>query len=393
MDIIGALLKPVFDFYKTKHYKLLLLIPLVLSLISLFFIPKIPQGVELRGGILISVQTNGIANADAIESALDEFGNVEVKSFTSAMGNGLEIEIPLNEHLSYAESSLKQLHVFYSNYTEARLNVDWLDSQMQNTADAAEKEKYRIDFESNKTVMNQKLNEIKNAALEIQQNSSSFTDEKITSEDPKKIVEQAENIFSSAKENFRTRIMDQISANVQVESYSFKEVGPALSTFFLNKTQEVVLQAIALTTIAVFLLFRKIAPTIVIMLSTLLNLLFALGAMGLFGVPLTLASMATLLMLIGLSLDTTILIGIKVFKKREGDLISSVYNSEHTSYTMLVGLLISFIVLLLMGIVTNISTYYEIAFVALAGVFADAVNDITLCDVVILWFAEREKKK
>lgn len=393
MDIIGAILKPIFAFYKTKHYKLLLLIPLALTLLSFYFIPKIPQGVDLKGGILVSVQTQEFGNIDELKSALSEFGDVEVKSYTSALGNGLEIEIPLNEKLSLAEASLKEIHNAFSDYTEARLNVDWLENQMEQTADAAEKEKYRLDLESNRTIMNQKLAAVKTTANHIQLNSSNFTDLQITSEDAKTIVEQAENIFSSAKENYRSKIMSTISSKVHVESYSFKEVGPALSTFFLNKAQETIFYAIALTSLAVFIVFRKIAPTIIIMISSLLNLLFALGAMGLFGVPLTLASLATLLMVLGTSLDTTILVGVKVFKKREGEVISAMYNSKNTTYTMIVGLLISFFVLLILGIVTRISTYYEIAFVALAGVVADTINDITISDVIILWFTEGEKKK
>lgn len=392
MDIINTLLQPIFNLYKTKHYKWLLLVPLLLGIISIYFIPFIPQGVDLKGGILVSLQTKETPDVNTLKSSLAEFGQVEVKLSSTALNKGLEVEIPLNDDLAVAETALKDLHNIFPNYTSTRLTIDWLSNQLNITADAAEKESLRKEMESNETLLAEFLAMVKGNASIVETNAAPFTTLRITSEEPKDIITQTDNLFSSAKENFRSKILSVISSQVKIDTYSFKEVGPALSTFFLNRTKDVIIYAVLFTAIAVFIVFRKIVPTIVILASTLFNLVIALGAMGMFQVPLTLASIATLLLLIGLSLDTTIMLGVKVFKKKE-DLFNSIVSSELTSYTMLVGLLISFITLLIMGILTDIPTYFEISFVALAGVFADAVNDLMLCDVIILWYAEREKKK
>lgn len=318
MDLINALLQPIFNIYKTKHYKLLLLVPLILGILSVYFIQFIPQGVDLKGGILVSIQTKEMPDIDVLKASLSEFGKVEIKGSTSAIGTGLEVEIPLNDNMAVAETALKDLHNINSNYTGTSLTVDWLENQVQTSADAAEKERFRQELEANKTVLQEQFSMLKGNATLIEQKSAAFTTLKITSENAKEIVTQAENIFSAAKETFRSRILSIISSHVKMDTYSFKEVGPALSIFFINRTKDVIMYALLFTAIAVFLVFRKIAPTIVILASTLFNVVIALGAMGLFQVPLTLASIATLLFLIGLSLDTTIMLGVKIFKKKGG---------------------------------------------------------------------------
>ena len=105
------------NIYASKHYKALIVIPFIFLIISAFFIPKIPAGIDLRGGILITTQTNSSVSPDAIAEALKSALGVHEVSVKTGPGpsgeTGVEIEIEQNEKLAAAEIALRR---FYESY-------------------------------------------------------------------------------------------------------------------------------------------------------------------------------------------------------------------------------------------------------------------------------------
>jgi preprotein translocase subunit SecF len=96
------------------------------------------------------------------------------------------------------------------------------------------------------------------------------------------------------------------------------EVTASLSGKFFDTAVMVVLFAILLTTAVVFVIFRSVAPSIAVLTGAAADVIMAMGAMSLFGIPLTLASFSALLMLVGFSLDTDVLLTMRVLKRSEG---------------------------------------------------------------------------
>jgi preprotein translocase subunit SecF len=115
-----------------------------------------------------------------------------------------------------------------------------------------------------------------------------------------------------------------------------------------------------------------------------------MGGMGLFQIPLTLPSVAALLMLIGFSLDTDILLTTRVTKRTEGNPAERAYGAMKTGIMMAGVSILGFSVLLILSIATQISTYYQISSVVIFGLIGDIVATWGINAVIILWYTERK---
>jgi preprotein translocase subunit SecF len=107
--------------------------------------------------------------------------------------------------------------------------------------------------------------------------------------------------------------------------------------------------------------------------------------MGLFGIPLTLPSFAALMMLIGYSLDTDILLTTRILK-RKGDPRENAYDAMKTGLTMSGTGMIAFGALFALSLMTHIPTYFEISAVALAGLVGDMFATWGINAVMILHY-------
>ena len=196
--------------------------------------------------------------------------------------------------------------------------------------------------------------------------------------------------YSQVYALYQESISKPIDKYVTYQSISVQTVSPVLSTHFIEKALDVVMFSAVLSVILVFLFFRTIVPSIAVLTGALSDVTIAMGAMGLFGIPLTLQSFAALLMLIGFSLDTDILLTTRMLK-RKGDLRENAYEAMKTGLTMSVMAIVAFLALFVLSVVMHIPTYYEISAVALAGLVGDMFATWGINGVMVLWYAERRR--
>ncbi len=123
------------------------------------------------------------------------------------------------------------------------------------------------------------------------------------------------------------------------------------------------------------------------------DILVALGAMGLFGIPLGVASIGGLLMLIGYSIDTDMLSAIRIIKRTEGTPSERAFSTMKTGVTMTTAAIISFAILLIVSYYTFIPTYFEIASVVLFGLIADLFTTWFGNTTMVLWYKQRKEAK
>jgi preprotein translocase subunit SecF len=94
--------------------------------------------------------------------------------------------------------------------------------------------------------------------------------------------------------------------------------------------------------------------------------------MSLLGIPLTLGSLAGLLMLIGYSVDTDIVLSTRVLKRNRGSLRSRIWSSVKTGVTMSSGGIAGFTLLYLVSTaIVGQSELSNIAAVMVIGLLAD----------------------
>ena len=140
--------------------------------------------------------------------------------------------------------------------------------------------------------------------------------------------------YKQITDSYSARLSSTLSSYVKYESASFNEVSASLSAKFIDKAFMVVVYSTILVCVVVFIIFRTFVPSLAVLTGAASDVLIALGAMGLFGIPLTLASFAALIMLVGFSLDTDVLLTMRVIKRKEGTPRERAYDTMKTGMTM-----------------------------------------------------------
>jgi Preprotein translocase subunit SecF len=115
--------------------------------------------------------------------------------------------------------------------------------------------------------------------------------------------------------------------------------------------------------------------------------------MGLFGIPLGVASIGAILMLIGYSMDTDLLTAIRILKRSDETATKRAFSTLKTGLTMTSAAIISFSVLFIVSYITGISTFFEISAVVLFGLIADIFTTWFGNTTLILWYKHHKDNK
>ena len=203
-------------------------------------------------------------------------------------------------------------------------------------------------------------------------------------------VKEVVSEFTAAQEVYRSEILANIKTVTPVESYSFRQVGPSLSQFFLGKTREILIFSFIAAAIVIFIIFRAVAPSLAVIFGAASDIIITMGAMALFDIPLSLASLAGLLMLIGFSLDTDVMLTMRVLKQGKGTPAQRCFDAFKTGLLMNLAVITGFGVLALAGLYLSIPTYSQLGLVAVIGAVADFFATWGINAVLILNYANKK---
>ncbi len=362
-------------------YKKLIIFPILLVLISLIFIPNIQPGIELKGGVQITFETPKLEDNLVLEQALMDEGFIEYTVKTYVLGdiNIAEIEIGHSDDIMDVESSYRDFLINYDLYSEKQYELLLIKGSnvshehLQNEID----------------VLHEKLVKNKN---DFEMYSENFLKHKVDlPDDVDSIKSDIENLYSQIISSYRTGIISKLSPYVNYSSYSFKLVNPSLSEIFINKIQYIMIFSSLLMAVTVYLMFRDLYPTFAVLLGVGCDVIFALGAMGLLGIPLSLASIAAILMLIGYSVDTDILLTVRILNRGLNNPRDSAHDAMKTGMMMTLTGILSFFALFMVSLYTNIATYQTISLIVLFGLIGDLFATWMLNAVLMIHRAEGVK--
>lgn len=143
-----------------------------------------------------------------------------------------------------------------------------------------------------------------------------------------------------------------------------------LAETFREQAPVVLIAAFIGMAVVVYVVFRSPLPSMAVLAAALLDIFGALGLMTLFGVRLSLATVAALLMLIGYSVDTNILLTSRLLKRRE-EIRTRLLGAMKTGLTMSATTLCAVSALYLFS---TSDVLDDIALVLIFGIFADIIN-------------------
>jgi len=175
------------------------------------------------------------------------------------------------------------------------------------------------------------------------------------------------------------------SMGIDTTDSSIETIGPALGGAFWYQAQIGIAMAFIFMGIIVFLIFRTALPSLAVILAALSDILITLAFMQIFGIELSLAGLAAILMIIGYSVDTDILLTTR-FLRGSGLLIDRIKRTLKTSLTMSFTSIGALAALLLFGISPVLS---QIAMVLLIGLSVDIVITWLQNSVLLRWYCEK----
>ena len=175
---------------------------------------------------------------------------------------------------------------------------------------------------------------------------------------------------------------------INTENPNIQTIGPALGEAFWVQAQIGIILAFIGMGIVVFLLFRQTVPALASMACVASDILTTIAFMQIFGVEMSLAGFAALLMMIGYSVDSDILQMTRITKGTE-DMAKRQIGAVVTGLTMSMTSLGALLALLIFGLSTVIT---EIAIVLIFGLIADMIYTWMQNSVIIRWYNERGLK-
>ncbi len=135
----------------------------------------------------------------------------------------------------------------------------------------------------------------------------------------------------------------------------------------------------------VALMFRTFVPSIAVVLSAFADIVIPVALMNLFGIQLSLGTVAALLMLIGYSVDSDLLLNNHVLRRR-GDFYESTYRAMRTGVTMTTTSLVAMVVMTVVATVFAIPLLPAIGIVLVFGLLADLMNTYLLNVSLLRWY-------
>ena len=214
---------------------------------------------------------------------------------------------------------------------------------------------------------------------------------KVTNNGNNKVTVELENNINSST------FTSALDGKAKVISYN--EIGPVLSEEAMGQIYIAMIFAFLFMAITVFIVFREPVPSVAIILAALCDILIALGGMSIFKIPLSIASVGALLMLIGYSVDTDILLTTRLLKRREGTVEERAKNAMYTGLTMsfaaIAAMAILFIVTkILMPEATTLSNISAVLVIGLVGdILSTWLMNLGILKTYIDWRQSKKQEK
>ena len=137
--------------------------------------------------------------------------------------------------------------------------------------------------------------------------------------------------------------------------------------------------------IVIFLAFRTFVPAVAVVLSAFADMAMTAAAMNIVGIQLSLGTVAALLMLIGYSVDSDILLTNRVLK-RQGKLIDKLNGAFHTGIIMTSTTLTATAAMLTVSWIGGVQILIDISAVLLIGLLFDILNTWLTNVGILKWY-------
>ena len=354
------------NLFNKNNYKKLMFIPfifLIIFIILIFVFPKIEQGIDLKGGNQIIVHYQDQKEFSNIKPTLENKYNlteVSVNETKSIDQYGILIEFSLQKDIENARAQYD--------------NLDFENSTLDNLKQ--ETENILLPLINSDFLTQQDLNEI---------------DKLNTNQELKDFLKQK---LQKADNNFNNSVVSLIKSELDLKEdakIQTREVAATLGENFTESSTKVGIVAFVLLIIVILLFFREWMPSALIIFAAVFDIFAALAGMALFGLPLSLTTIPALLMLIGYSVDTDILLSSRFLKERK-NVYESANSTIKTGLTMTLTTMATILVMLIISYFSQIIVIFEISIILLCGLVGDLISTWFFNAPALIGYVKNKRK-
>jgi preprotein translocase subunit SecF len=178
---------------------------------------------------------------------------------------------------------------------------------------------------------------------------------------------------------------------IEGENSDFEFTGSLLSSAFYKQLLIAILIAFLFMSIVVFIIFKNIIPSAAVIISAFADILMTLVVFNMLGLKMSTAGIVAILMLIGYSVDTDIMLTTRLMKRKEGNLNERLYKAFKTGLTMTLTSFAAMLIALLVvkpfsPVLTQIFTILVI------GLGFDILNTWITNASILKWYVKRREK-
>lgn len=190
-------------------------------------------------------------------------------------------------------------------------------------------------------------------------------------------------------EKDEAEIISVVGANANVVGVpTVRTIGPSIGNIFFQQAQLAIVLAFVLMAVTVFILFRSFVPSLIVILAATADIVITIAVLSLLGVSLSLAVIAALLMVIGYSVDTNMVLTSELLKGR-GGVSAGIKRAMKTGLTMTSTI---FVALVAMYFLSGSLIIEQIALVLIIATLFDAPTTwMTNAGVLRYWLEKRGK--
>lgn len=191
-------------------------------------------------------------------------------------------------------------------------------------------------------------------------------------------------------EETKSVLEDYLGYKLDDKNSSFEFSGALLSQSFYKQLLVATFLAFVFMGAVVLIMFRKIIPSVAVIISAFADILMTLAVVDFFGIEMSSAGIVAFLMLIGYSVDTDILLTNRVLRSHEGTINERIFKSFKTGMAMtliaIASISISLIIVKSFSIVLT-----QIFTVIFIGLFFDMINTWVTNVSLIKWYAKKHE--
>nr|MBI4156763.1 hypothetical protein [Candidatus Woesearchaeota archaeon] len=186
-------------------------------------------------------------------------------------------------------------------------------------------------------------------------------------------------------------VIKAIEERLQIElddnNLSIEETGSTLGEGFYRQMLKAILFAFLFMAIVVFITFRNVIPSLAVMMSGIFDLAATIAVLDLIGLKISTAGVAALLLILGYSIDTDVVLTTRTLKRKEGEVNARIINAFKTGLTMAVT---TFIALLIGYLITNSYVVKEMFLIIMIGLVFDIIITWIFNAGILKWYLEKK---